>query len=131
MTISLCLTGAITVSAQKPDRGTPPKPGPPPALKLPPIQKLKLANGLPVWIVEQHEVPMAQVNVIVRAGSGADPAGKFGIANMTANMLDEGAGGKSALELADAIEFLGRRSGHVEHVRLLSSSPVGSSRATR
>ncbi len=107
VTISLCLTGVITVSAQKPDRGTPPKPGPPPALKLPPIQKLKLANGLPVWLVEQHEVPMAQVNVIVRAGSGADPAGKFGIANMTANMLDEGAGGKSALELADAIEFLG------------------------
>ena len=97
----------IAASAQKPDRGTPPKPGAPPALKLPPIQKLKLANGLPVWIVEQHEVPMAQVNLIVRAGSGADPAGKFGVASMTANMLDEGAGGKSALELADAIEFLG------------------------
>ena len=83
------------------------KPGPPPALKLPPIQKQKLSNGLAVWIVEQHEVPLAQVNLIVRAGSAADPAGKFGVASMTANMLDEGAGGKSALELADAIEFLG------------------------
>jgi zinc protease len=98
---------AAPASAQTPDRTTPPKPGPPPALKLPPVQKHKLSNGLDVWIVEQHEVPMAQVNLIVRAGSAADPAGKFGVASMTANMLDEGAGGKSALELADAVEFLG------------------------
>ena len=80
------------VAQQKPDRATPPKPGPPPALKLPPIQKQKLSNGLAVWIVEQHEVPLAQVNLIVRAGSAADPAGKFGVASMTAAMLDEGAG---------------------------------------
>jgi predicted Zn-dependent peptidase len=95
------------VPAQKPDRSTPPKPAPPPALKLPPVQKQKLSNGLEVWIVEQHEVPMVQVNFIVRAGSAADPSGKYGVASMTANMLDEGAGGKSALELADAVEFLG------------------------
>ena len=107
VSVSLCLAATVTIGAQKPDRGTPPKPGPPPALKLPPIHKLKLSNGLPVWLVEQHEVPLAQVNLIVRAGGGADPVGKFGVANMTANMLDEGAGGKSALELADAIEFLG------------------------
>jgi zinc protease len=95
------------VLAQKPDRSAPPKPTAPPALKLAPVQKHKLSNGLEVWIVEQHEVPMVQVNLIVRAGSAADPAGKYGVAAMTANMLDEGAGGKSALELADAVEFLG------------------------
>jgi zinc protease len=97
--------------AQKPDRTAPPKPGAPPALKLPPIEKQKLSNGLAVWIVEQHEVPLAQINLIVRAGAGADPAGKYGVASMTANMLDEGAGNRSALELADAIEFLGAQLG--------------------
>jgi zinc protease len=102
-----CALSAGVADAQKPDRSSPPKPGPPPALKLPPIQKQKLSNGLAVWIIEQHEVPLAQINLIVKAGSGADPTGKFGVANMTANMLDEGAGGKSALDLADAIEFLG------------------------
>ncbi|MBA3272224.1 MAG: insulinase family protein [Acidobacteria bacterium] len=95
------------IAAQKPDRGTPPKPGAPPALKLPPVQKHKLSTGLSVWLVEQHEVPLAQVNLIVRAGAGAEPVSQYGVAAMTANMLDEGAGGKSALELADAIEFLG------------------------
>ena len=65
----------ITGAAQKPDRSTPPKPVAPRALKLPPVQKSVLSNGLAVWIVEQHEVPLVQVNVIVRAGGAADPAG--------------------------------------------------------
>jgi predicted Zn-dependent peptidase len=107
-----CILAALVCSAtllaqQKPDRTTQPKPGAPPALKLPPFQKHKLSNGLAVWIVEQHEVPLAQLNLIVRAGSAADPPGKFGVASMTAAMLDEGAGTRSALDLADAIEFLG------------------------
>ena len=47
----------------------PPALGPPPALKLPPIQKRQLSNGLPVWIVELHEVPVAQVNLVVLSGT--------------------------------------------------------------
>jgi predicted Zn-dependent peptidase len=98
---------SLAVSTQEPDRSAPPKPGQPPSLKLPPIQKQTLANGLPVWLVELHEVPVAQVNLLIKSGSTADPAGKFGLASFTAAMLDEGAGSRSALELADAIEFLG------------------------
>jgi zinc protease len=98
---------SLSAHAQKPDRSMPPKPTAPPALKLPPVQKHTLSNGLSVWIVEQREVPLVQANMIVRAGSAADPAGKYGVASMTANLLDEAAGGKSALALADAIEFLG------------------------
>ncbi|MGH9222118.1 MAG: M16 family metallopeptidase, partial [Vicinamibacterales bacterium] len=62
---------------------------------------------LAVWMVEHHEVPLAQINLIVRSGSAADPIGKFGVGNLAAAMLDEGAGSRSALELADALEFLG------------------------
>jgi predicted Zn-dependent peptidase len=47
-----------------------------------------------------------QVSLIVRAGSGDDPAGKFGAASLTAAMLDEGAGTRTALEIADEAEFL-------------------------
>ena len=99
-------TGGSDVSAQKPDRGKPPAIGPAPSLKLPAIQKQKLSNGLAVWIVEHHEVPLAQINLIVRSGSAADPIGKFGIGSLAAAMLDEGAGSRSALDLADALEFL-------------------------
>ena len=99
---------AVGVFAQQgPDRSKPPVPGPAPALKLPPIQKRTLANGLPVWIVEMHEVPVANLTLVVKAGASADPLGKYGLASFTAAMLDEGAGTRSALDLADAIEFLG------------------------
>ena len=103
--IALCATAAV--AAQQPIRKTPPLIGPAPSLKLPAIQKHKLSNGLGVWIIGQHEVPLAQVNLIVRSGSAADPIGKYGVGSLTAAMLDEGAGTRSSLELADAIEFLG------------------------
>jgi zinc protease len=92
---------------QAPDRTRPPQVGPPPVVHLPTIQKRQLSNGLPVWLVELHEVPVAQVNLVVLRGSADDPAGKFGIATLTAAMLQEGAGARTSLELADAIDFLG------------------------
>lgn len=98
---------AAAVLAQAPDRSKPPAIGPAPALQLPAIQKHKLSNGLDVWVVEHHEVPLAQINLIVRSGSAADPIGKFGVGSLAAAMLDEGAGTRSALELADALEYLG------------------------
>ena len=102
-----CALAASTLAAQAPDRSAPPKAGPPPALHLPAIQKRQLANGLPVWIVELHKVPVVQVNLVVLSGSAADPAGKFGAASLAAAMLEDGAGSRSALQIADAIDFLG------------------------
>jgi predicted Zn-dependent peptidase len=102
------LLGAATVlSAQAPDRSHPPKPGPAPSLHMPPIQKRALSNGLPVWIVELHKVPVAQINLLVFSGSADDPPGRFGAASLASAMLEEGAGNRSALEVADAIDFLG------------------------
>ena len=102
------LIGAASLAAQQPpDRSRPPQPGPPPALNLPQIQKRQLSNGLPVWIVELHKVPVAQVNLAVLSGTAQDPPGKFGIASLTSAMLEEGAGSRSALELADAVDYLG------------------------
>jgi predicted Zn-dependent peptidase len=98
---------SVFVAAQAPDRTRPPQIGPPPTLKLPAVQKRALSNGLPVWIVETHEVPIVQINLVVFAGSGDDPAGKFGLSSLTAAMLDEGAGSRSSLQISDAIEYLG------------------------
>lgn len=95
------------LSAQAVDRSQPPAMLPAPALKLPAIQKRTLSNGLPVWIAELHEAPVVQVNLIVTNGSAADPVGRYGVASLTAAMLEEGAGSRSGLEIADAIDFLG------------------------
>ena len=80
-----------------------PQPGPAPDLHLPAIQRTQLSNGLPVWTVELHKVLVAQINLVVLSGSADDPARRFGAASMTAAMLEEGAGARSALEIADAV----------------------------
>jgi predicted Zn-dependent peptidase len=105
--VFLIICAAGILAQQRPDRTTPPLPGPPPQLRLPPIQKETLSNGLAVWIVVAHEVPLVQVNLLVKAGGGDEPSGLFGLASMTAAMLDEGAGNRSALEIADSMEFFG------------------------
>ncbi len=106
--IALLLLVLCSLSlAQTVDRSEPPKLGPPPSLKLPPIQHLKLQNGIPVTLMEKHEVPLVQIELIVMGGSADDPKEKKGIASMTAAMMEEGAGTRSSLELADAIDFLG------------------------
>jgi zinc protease len=98
---------ASAATAQAPDRSKPPEPGPAPALKVPAIQKRALSNGLPVWIVQMPKVPVVDVTLLVKSGSAADPAGKFGLANYTASLMNEGAGTRSSLEMADATDFLG------------------------
>src|SRR5262245_48330280 len=97
---------SVALVAQQPDRTKPPQPGPPAPLKLPAIQKQKLSNGLPVWIVELHKVPVAQVNLVSFSGTSNDPPGRYGLASLTAALLEEGAGSRSALEIADAIDYL-------------------------
>jgi zinc protease len=102
--IALVVAGT---EGQAPDRSRPPQPGPPPVLQVPSIQKHQLSNGLPVWIVELHKVPVAQVNLLIFSGASDDPTGKFGVASLTTAMLEEGAGKRNALEVADAVDFLG------------------------
>jgi predicted Zn-dependent peptidase len=130
------LGGAVVPAAQAPDRTKPPQPGPPPTLKLPAIQKRQLSNGLPVWIVERHGVPVVQINLVVLHGSTDDPAGKFGLTSLMTAMLEEGAGSRSALQIADAIDFLGADLGtgstfdasairlHVPVARLAEALPI-------
>ncbi len=108
-TLLSLFTILFTAGAQAPDRSAPPSLGPPPTLSLSPVQKMKLSNGLQVVFMEKHEVPLLHMIVLVKAGSAMDPEDKNGLASMTAAMLDEGAGTRDALELADAIDYLGAR----------------------
>jgi zinc protease len=99
---------ASALSAQQaPDRSHPPALGPVPTLHLPAIEKATLSNGLPVWIMRVQKVPTVHFELVVRAGGATEPPGKFGLSSLTADMLDEGAGSRSALEVADAIDYLG------------------------
>ncbi len=105
----LALIFSFAAVAQMPDRTKPPQPGPPPALRLAQIHHLKLSNGLSVIVLEKHNVPVLQMDMVVRGGSAYDPEGRSGLASLTTAMLMNGAGTRNALELADAIDYLGAR----------------------
>ncbi len=50
------------------------------------------ADGIEAWLVEDHSNPIIAVGIAFRGGATLDPAGKEGLARMTAALLDEGAG---------------------------------------
>lgn len=60
-----------------------------PAQAVPPIQQVKLDNGLRVLLMEAHNVPMVAMQLVIPAGSRFDPAGKGGAASMMAGMLTD------------------------------------------
>jgi len=90
---------------------TPPALAAPKALALPAMVERTLPNGLRLVIVEQHELPVVDAQLVIRTGSEADPAGKAGLATLTANLLDEGTGTRDALALAEEVGFLAIRLG--------------------
>jgi zinc protease len=77
------------------------------AVTFPPYAVKTLANGLQVIAVSHHEQPAVSLRLIVRAGAAQDPAGKPGVANLAAALLDQGTSTKSAEQIADAIDSIG------------------------
>src|SRR6185436_193277 len=86
-----------------------PAEGPLPRLTLPAPQRFSLSNGTRVVLVERHTVPLLAMMVVWPFGALEDPADRPGMASLCADMLDEGAGGRGPLELADALGRLGTR----------------------
>lgn len=96
--LSLMLLFAFAAMAQQPKS---------PGLKLPAYKKVQLKNGMTVLLMEQHKVPLISLNYIVRAGSVADPAGKEGLASVTASMLRRGTKTRTAEQIAEQIDSMG------------------------
>ena len=80
------------------------------ALAMPPIQHWQTANGVRVYFVPATELPMVDVRLVFAAGSARD-AGQPGLARMTNLLLDKGAAGLSADEIAIRLESLGANLG--------------------
>lgn len=89
------------------DRTKRPAGQPIPKIELPAIQKATLSNGLEVWLVEQHKLPMLSLNLVIQAGSDHDPLTKPGIATMTAEVMDAGTAKMDALQIADRMDYIG------------------------
>ena len=89
------------------DRSRLPAPQADAPFAFPAIRRSELPGGLAVWTVGFGSVPVVTSVLLVRAGSSADPAGQHGLASLTGDMLDEGAGDRDALEVHEALARIG------------------------
>jgi zinc protease len=88
-------------------RATPPKPGPERALILPKPSVFTLSNGLSVYLVERHQLPIVSAQLITLAGDAANPVEHPGLAGLTAALLTEGTARRSADQIATEAAMLG------------------------
>ena len=100
------LFGATAVRAQEFDRSVRPAAGPTPAVHAPAVVQRTLPNGLQLWVVTDRELPMLNARLVIRAGAAQEGAAA-GLASVTAGLLDEGSGARSATAFADAVDRLG------------------------
>ena len=75
--------------------------------KVPEVKRFRLKNGLRVILAESHKLPLCGVEMVVRTGNGANPPDKAGLADLVADMLDEGTATRSATAIAEEIAQLG------------------------
>jgi zinc protease len=82
------------------DRSVMPKLGPTPRFVPPPFVRRTLSNGLPLLIVERHELPIVTFDLIARSGETSTPKGKEGLGSLAASLLDEGTKTRDSLQIA-------------------------------
>jgi predicted Zn-dependent peptidase len=80
---------------------------PPLHFNLPQTQRVVLENGIVLYILEDHELPLISVNALIKTGSMYDPEGKEGIAQLTAYVMRTGGTIKlSSTEIDNRFDFL-------------------------
>lgn len=117
----------------KTDRSTPPAPGPLRPFDFPPITRLELSNGVPVFFAPSEGFGVVTMSAILDAGGVHDGSGRAGLATLTTSLLESGTADRSAVQIADEIERLGLQLGsaaswdaaHVELTGLTSTMTPG------
>jgi zinc protease len=89
------------------DRSAPPPPGAIRPFDFPSFQRTRLDNGLTVFAARLGGLPLASLELVAPAGGQHDPAGRAGLAALTASLLDEGTRHRDAIEIAAQVEQLG------------------------
>ena len=71
------------------------------------VERWTMPNGLVVLLVERHTIPAVEAHLVIKTGAVADPSGREGLAALTAELLAKGTATRSAVEIAEAIDFIG------------------------
>jgi zinc protease len=71
------------------------------------IKKTNLSNGAVLLVSEQHQLPMVSIAIAFDAGSCRDPAGKEGLAQLTAASLEQGTKQLNTADFNQKLDFVG------------------------
>lgn len=108
-TVSLAAVVAVSHSTIAMAQSEPPRPpaAPPRPFQFPAVQSHTLANGLRVYVVEDHSVQVVAVRAVPAVNELSDPAGREGLTQVMLSALSEGTTNQSAAQLAAASARIG------------------------
>jgi zinc protease len=93
--------------AAGPDRSAVPGRGPLRPFHFHRVHRRTLANGLSILVAEVRNFPVVTVDLVLDAGGLAEADEHAGVAAMAAEMLESGAAGMDAAEIAERVDGLG------------------------
>ncbi len=117
MIVNIYPQGDFEAAKTEVNRTQMPGAGAEPSFTPPAIQRAKLSNGMDLLLVEKHNLPLIQTNIVMKSGWAADPADKPGSAALTADMLDEGTKTKDALQISETAKSIGAEPRYVQLLR--------------
>lgn len=79
----------------------------PVAFNPPQAQRVEFDNGLVVYLLEDHELPLVSMHAMMRVGSWLDPKEKSGLAEVTGQLMRTGGSlRQSAQEIDETLEHI-------------------------
>ena len=88
------------------DRSKEPATGSAMSLKLPPMQKATLSNGLKIVLAERHSAPVVNFSLLVNGGYSSDATSALGTCSFAQRMLEEGTPTRDSLKIGEELESL-------------------------
>jgi predicted Zn-dependent peptidase len=80
---------------------------PPLKFNLPQTERVALDNGIVLYILEDHELPLVNINALIKTGTMYDPEGKEGVADLTASVMRTGGTAKlESAEIDSRLDFM-------------------------
>ncbi len=80
----------LPATAQTPKHYTELEFSPPPEVQLPQYERYQLDNGMVVYLVEDHDLPLVEGKALIRTGSRYEPADKVGLAQLVGTVMRSG-----------------------------------------
>ncbi|WP_163989674.1 M16 family metallopeptidase [Pyxidicoccus caerfyrddinensis] len=109
--LSALLLSAFPSAAQGPATPAPkpatPAPAPAQGVTLPKPTTVTLKNGAKLLLVERRNLPLVSFSAWIRGGALGAPAGKEGLAALTGELMQKGAGPRDARQFAEAVDGVG------------------------